>query len=437
MSDRNLLLAHGVGSRADLPIPFWLVLSGAGTVVFATFLALLVLWPTARLERHRSWSLPAVATRILDAQPLRRTAQGVALGAALVVTTAALAGPADVSANIAPWALYVTFWVGLVPTSLLLGPVWRVVNPLRLVSRLLPAVRGPASRAAQLDRLGYWPAAAALLPFLWLELVYPERSNPTVVGVFLLCYAGVQLAASMWFGERWFERGDGFEVYSTLLGRLAPIGRDAYGRLVLRNPLRGAARIQAAAGLPAVLVVLVGSTAFDGLSRTRLWQEGPGAAQDIRSGTLGLLMMLAAAGAVYLAGAGLTGLRSGLQSNAAQLFASSLVPIAAGYAVAHYFSLLVLDGQTTWILASNPFAQDGVDLFGTYRNIVDYTLINPPAIALVQVVAIVLGHLLGVLLAHDRGLGAAPIRASAAASLPLVLAMIVYTVGGLAMLFGT
>ena len=56
---------------------------------------------------------------------------------AALVATAALAGPGETERNLAPWALYVTFWVGLVPASLLLGPVWRVVNPLRLLHRAL------------------------------------------------------------------------------------------------------------------------------------------------------------------------------------------------------------------------------------------------------------------------------------------------------------
>ena len=47
-----------------------------------------------------------------------------------------------------------------------------------------------------------------------------------------------------------------------------------------------------------------------------------------------------------------------------------------GYTVAHYFSLLALDGQTTWILASNPFGTAGVDLFGTYGNAVDLTAVS-------------------------------------------------------------
>jgi hypothetical protein len=45
-------------------------------------------------------------------------------------------------------------------------------------------------------------------------------------------------------------------------------------------------------------------------------------------------------------------------------FVHSLVPILVGYTIAHYFSLLVFQGQMGYILGSDPFAM-GCDLFGT------------------------------------------------------------------------
>jgi hypothetical protein len=332
-----------------------------------------------------------------------------------------------------PWALYVTFWVGLVPASLLLGPVWRAANPLRLLHAGLRLVLPGTPGAARLPDLGLWPAAASLLVFLWFELVHPGRTEPSTVAVFLLGYAGAQLALSLWFGEEWFARGDGFEVYSTLIARLSPWARRDDGRLVLRNPLANANAVPAQAGLAAVVVVLLGSTAFDGLSRTVFWQTGPGAANDSLSGTLGLLVLVAA---LYVVGARLSGRLAaqpaGMQP---QRYAATVIPIALGYTVAHYFSLLMLDGQTTWILASNPFAVEGVDLFGTYGNVVDLTAVGSDAIALVQVGAIVLGHVVGVTLAHERALLSAR-RARASDQLPLVLVMVLFTFGGLGLLFG-
>ncbi|MCW2703749.1 MAG: conserved rane protein of unknown function [Blastococcus sp.] len=431
------VLAHGVGSRTDLPIPLGLALYGAGAAILLSFVVLLLFWRRPKLDRTSSGTpVPAGAQRVLDSSAVRLGLQAVALAVAVLVTVVAVAGPAETSRNVAPWVLYVTFWVGLVPVSLLLGPVWRVVNPLRLVHRGLRVVLPAAPGAGRLPALGLWPATVSLLVFLWLELVYPDRADPTTVAAFLIGYAVVQLVLALWFGEEWFAAGDGFEVYSTVIARLSPWGRRDDGRLVLRNPLVNATVAPVDRGLVAVVVVLLGSTAFDGLSRTVFWQTGPGAANDSLSGTAGLLVMIGLVAGLYVLGARLSGRLAG-QAEGVQprRYAGTVIPIALGYTVAHYFSLFMLDGQTTWILASNPFGLAGVDLFGTYGNVVDLTAVTSDAIALVQVGAIVTGHVAGVTLAHERALLSAR-RARASDQLPLVIVMVLFTVGGLGLLFG-
>ena len=431
------ILAHGVGQRTDLPIPLGLAFYGAGMAILAGFAILLLFWPRPRLGGGGSgWPLPDGVQRLADSAALRRSLQAMALAAAAVVLAAAVGGPDDPDRNLSPWVLYVTFWVGLVPAGLLLGPVWRVVNPLRLLHRALRTVVPRAPGEKRLDRLGLWPAAVSLVAFLWLELVHPHRSAPATVATFLVAYAVVHLAAALWFGEEWFARGDGFEVYSTLVARLSPWARRDDGRVVLRNPLVNALTTPATPGLAAVVVVLLGSTAFDGLSRTVFWQTGPGRADDVLSGTLGLLAMIALVAGLYLLGTRLSG-RLARQPAGVQprRYAATVIPIVLGYTVAHYFSLFVLDGQATWILASNPFGAAGVDLFGTYRNVVDLRAVSPDTIAFVQVGAVVTGHVLGVILAHERALLSAR-RARASDQLPLVVVMVLFTLGGLGLLFG-
>jgi hypothetical protein len=431
------VLAHGVGSRTDLPIPLGLALYGAGAAILLSFVVLLLFWRRPKLDRTSSGRpLPAGLQRVVDSAAVRRGLQAAALAVAVLVTVVAVVGPGETSRNLAPWVLYVTFWVGLVPVSLVLGPVWRVVNPLRLVHRGLRVVLPAAPGAGRLPALGLWPATVSLLVFLWLELVYPDRAEPMTVAVFLVGYAVVQLALALWFGEDWFAAGDGFEVYSTVIARLSPWGRRDDGRLVLRNPLVNATVAPVDRGLVAVVVVLLGSTAFDGLSRTVFWQTGPGAANDSLSGTAGLLVMIGLVAGLYVLGARLSG-RLAVQPEGVQprRYTGTVVPIALGYTVAHYFSLFLLDGQTTWILASNPFGLAGVDLFGTYGNVVDLTAVSSDAIALVQVGAIVTGHVAGVTLAHERALLSAR-RARASDQLPLVIVMVLFTIGGLGLLFG-
>ncbi len=151
-----------------------------------------------------------------------------------------------------------------------------------------------------------------------------------------------------------------------------------------------------------------------------------------------LLAVIAVAAVLYVGATVLGGVLTGTRRSAQPaLFVHSLIPIAAGYAIAHYFSLLLLDGQATWILASNPFGQDGVDLFGTYDRAVDYTVVSLRTIANVQVLAIVLGHVVGVVLAHDRAVRELPRGAATRAQVPLVAVMVAFTVGGLALLLSS
>jgi hypothetical protein len=143
-----------------------------------------------------------------------------------------------------------------------------------------------------------------------------------------------------------------------------------------------------------------------------------------------LLVALLYAGATSVAGVVLD------TRDAPALFAHSVVPVAAGYAIAHYFSLLVFEGQLTWVLASNPFAQAGVDLLGNYHDQLDLTVVTPHEIAAVQVTAVVLGHVLGVVLAHDRTVRLASGRAARRAQYPLLALMVTLTVAALGLLLG-
>jgi hypothetical protein len=434
------VLAHGVGTRADLPIPVSFAIIGGGLAVLISFVALGALWPDPRLRGDAAGRpLPRVLQSLADSRVTTVILRLVALALWAFVVVVAFAGPSDIPANLAPWAFYIQFWVGLVVASLVLGPVWRRINPLRSLHWLLSRASGEAPGADALPRIGYWPAVGALLTFVFLELAFPGRSRPAVVGMYLVVYAIIQLAAALWYGEGWFARGDGFEVYSTLVGRLSPFGRRDDGVLVLRNPLDGAAGLREERGLAAVVLVLVGSTAFDGLTRTTWWQTGPGVAGDAatRPQVIGLVLMLLLVSAMYVVATRLAGRSIGISDGPAQ-YAHSVIPIAAGYAIAHYFSLLMLDGQLTYILASDPFGR-GLDLFGTASNAVDYTAVGPRTISLVQVAAIVGGHILGVVLAHDRAVrlaGPAHRAAARVSQYPLLAVMVAFTLGGLFLLLG-
>ncbi|RJL24860.1 hypothetical protein D5H75_28715 [Bailinhaonella thermotolerans] len=420
--DAGGVLAHGLGGRSDLPLDALHAIAGGGLAVLASFLLLGVVWRRPRLDPGRGRPLPDALARAAGSPAVRRGARAVVLAACALVVAVAFAGPRRTEQNLAPWALYVTFWVGLAPASVLLGPVWRAVNPLRVLHAAI-ARRGAACREYP-ARLGYWPAAAWLTGFVWLELVAPGRADPRLVGALILGYASVNLAFARVYGPAWFARGDGFEAYSTLLARMCPIGRRPDGTLILRSPLAALADGRAVAGQTALACVLIGSTGFDGLTRTAFWRETVDP-RDVAAGTLGLLGCVAFVAALYLAAA---------RGRAAR-FSATLLPIALGYTVAHYFSFFLLEGQMTVILASDPFGT-GLDLLGLSGNRVDYRLLSPALVAAVQINAIVLGHIAATAASHDLALRTYPPARAVRDQIPVAAAMVALTCAGLAALLG-
>src|SRR5947209_6560742 len=165
-----MFLAHGVGTRSDLPVPVSLAAIGAGMVLMISFGVLAVLWRGPRLSRNAGIPLPQILVKVADGSGTRTLLQSLTLTVGLLVCMIGYIGPADIMRNLAPWALFVTFWVGLVPASLLFGPVWRVLHRLRLVHTALAATlrvdREYGARRLS-ERVGYWPAAASLAGYGW------------------------------------------------------------------------------------------------------------------------------------------------------------------------------------------------------------------------------------------------------------------------------
>jgi hypothetical protein len=399
-------------------LPFDLVLQAGAVTVVLSFLAVSRLWRVPRATEV--WRLPGGWDAALRASGWRAPLRVAVLVLALYVVGNALFGPGDES-NPAAHAVFVWLWVGLVPASILFGPVWRVLNPLRTLHALLCGVlRLPVTGIRPgAGRTGHWPAAVALLAFVWLELIAPDRSNPRVLAIWLSGYAIVQLGMGLVRGRQWFARGDGFEVYSELAGRLSPLGTDEDGRYVLRSPLAGLTTVAHPPGTAAFVAIWWGSTIFDSASGSPLWV---GAVQS--SGALVLISTAGLVGLCLLVGASLrwTVRRADI--------ALPLVPIAVGYTLAHYASLLIVEGPRGLLLL--------VQQWGVAGSVELDIVPDPAVIAVVQVLFIVLGHLAGVLAAHDRTLRASPGRTLTlviADELPGVLLMVGYTWAGLFLLF--
>jgi hypothetical protein len=420
-----LLIGHGISVRSDLPIPEWLFGWAAAMVLVVSFVALAVLWPRPRLQ-ERSWrALPGGIGRVLGSRPVEIVCGAIGVFLFAVVIYSGLRGVDIPEANFASLFVYIAFWVGLVPLSVLFGDVFRAFNPWRAVGRAAAWAARTVTRGdlpEPLDypeRLGRWPAAIGLFAFTALELVAADGDQPEPVAIAALVYTGLTFVGMALYGvERWIDRGEAFSVYFNLFSRLSPFEtRDR--EVGLRPPLSGLPALAPSPGTVALLAVMIGTVTFDGASEAPLWNDiSPDIAQFFRD--LGLsprrafeaAFLLGLAGAVVLIGAffrlGIEGAKSvGGGFSASRLateFGHSLVPIALAYVAAHYFTLLLLDGQRLFYAISDPLGEGDADIFGTASSQPDFGIIGANAIWYWQVGFVVAGHVAALILAHDRAI---------------------------------
>jgi hypothetical protein len=189
---------------------------------------------------------------------------------------------------------------------------------------------------------------------------------------------------------------------------------------------------------------MLGSVGYDGFSRAPFWQDlvadaqrpyildDPSTAELVFQGLglAGLLGCILFVGLAYLTAARIAEAMTRTNRRFAVEFLRSLVPIGLVYAVAHYFTLLVIQGQYAIPLASDPFGY-GWDVLGTIDYVPNIAPFSPNTVWYVQVGALVAGHVAGLAVAHDRAVSILPAREALRSQYAMLGLMVVYTVGGL------
>ena len=484
-------LAHGFGQRYDLPVPLWLYLYGAAGAVVLSFVVFGLFVGEPRVAR----GYPRL--NLLRSGLLRATLAGPAfvsgmrvLSVALfaLVILAGLIGNQTAVLNLAPTVVWVIWWVGFSLFVALVGNLWALVNPLKVVfewadrlARRLGVDEGLDGDAPYPASWDAWPALALFSVFVWVELVFPGSATPRNIAFLILLYSSATWAGMSLFGkETWLRNGEAFSVFFGILARFAPTevrvpGAGACGacdacdaeemdeatgcvncyacfaraapgerELNLRPPAVGLLRSggRSVARL-AFVVFMLASVTFDGLLATPLWVGGMfllqsatgsfGVLGSLLYGTLGLVAVPLVFFGLY---AGFVRLCQEMGGGTgfwrlAGLFAYSLVPIALAYQAAHYYTLLITEGQNLFALASDPFGW-GWDLFGTAGYEVDVNVVGAASVWYSQVALIVAGHVVAVYLAHAVALREAPSpKLALRGQLPMVALMVLYTVTSL------
>ena len=456
---------HGIGGAKDLPISPWLAIAGGAAALQISFSILGMAWRHPRFDAATQGTPLPLLEKVVESRVWQLLVRGMGLIFTVYVVAAAVAGP-DLVVNPVFGVVYSWLWVGLIPASLLFGPVIRQLSPLRTLHLLGSRVAGRDPEQGWVPmpaRLGCWPAAVGLIAFTWLELASPNSTSLDAVRIWFLGYVVLIGGGAAVFGNRWFAAADPFEVYSTLVAGLSVFGRRSDGALVMRSPLRNLDGVPARPGLAAVVTVLFGSTIFDSFRDSVTWARFTTdlGTDPVVVNSLGLLIFCMVTAGLFAVATWATPARHldhesvraprphrdddpgqrtprrltprwGLPN----VFAHSVIPIVVGYMTAHYLSYFVTTGQQTLTQLSDPFV-DGANLLGTANLGTSFWLVtHTTTLALIKVAAIIGGHVVGVIAAHDRALKVLPTRDQLTGQLPLLFVMVAFTCAGLWLLFG-
>ena len=475
IADARPALAHGFGPTYDIPIPLWLYLYGAAAAVVLAFVPLALFsrktpdatYQYPRFDLFRVRLLRTILTSRLLLGGLRLLS--VALFLAVVI--AGLVGLQS-GFNIAPTFVWIIWWVGFGFFTALVGNLWPLVNPWRILfdwaealSRRLGFRDGLELGESYPVALGIWPAVGLYLVFVWFENVFSGSYVPRNIAYFALGYTLITFYGMAFFGkETWLRHGEAFSVYFGLLGRFAPTevrvkepggcqGCDGCepGRCVncyecfrradpderelnLRPPAVGLGLPEKALpGVAAFVILVLAGVTFDGLLETPLWLEIVRLTPITQ--TLGVILLPLLFFGIYLGFVELSrifgGGREARFRRYAAAYAFSLVPIAIAYQMAHYYTYLLIQGQMIVSLISDPLGW-GWNLFGTAGFDPRFGIVGASFVWYSQVALIVAGHVIAVYLAHVISLRLLRDPGRALRSqLPMLVLMVLYTITSL------
>ena len=480
--------AHGFGERTELPVPLAYFLLGSGAVVALSFVIMGVFVKGTAgggtywrydLLRHGWLKL------VLTSPVLGVVVKFFSVFLLVVVVATGLFGNQTPSANFAPSFVWIVWWVGMAYVAALIGNVWALTNPWKVIfgwwewwyAKLGRGKSLPPAREYP-EAWGMWPALVLFLAFSWLQDAFPRSATPMLVAGMAIAYSVLTFAGMAVFGKhQWLRSGEVFSVVFSFLARFSltevrvvdpEVCKECTGgcqgqddgcvdcyecfarcetrQLNLRPFAMGLSRNERVSNdMLAVVVLLLATVTFDGFSATPAWAEVqslflttfPGLIGNqsinglVIADTLGVILFPVTFFLVYLLFSFLMSGSVGGRFSALELsrtFAYSLIPIALAYNISHFITLLLIQGQLIINLASDPFGF-GWDIFGTAGYQVYQGIITAEILWFLSVGVVVAGHIFAVYLAHLASVRVFKDRSLAMNSqYPMLTLMVMYTV---------
>ncbi len=431
------------GTDAGGAIPLWLVAMTGGGIVGVSFL-----FATFMTDHHAIRRVNATGARLPSTAALGRAALvvGRAVGVAglVAVLVSGVVGPLDRTTNLAILLVWAGWWAGYTMSVYVVGNTWPALNPWRTLADLGPA----RERRPIPDRYGVWPSVAGLLALVWVEVVSPVASDPRLLAGVVFGYTVATLAGATRY-EGWFDRVDPIARAFRTFGRVAPVqwtddgvefrlpgaaltdapDHDGTARADDRPKPSGVATTDApdtAHDETPFVVGLLWVTTFDGLVTTPEWNAVLGWLDGAGVPGLPLYVLALVAGYGLFYWAYLAASRRSPEAAdsfarpaaLARRFAPSLLPIAAGYHLAHFLGyFLTLSPALAAALATplSPVADPQVAVL-------------PGWFGPLRLGFVVLGHVLAIWVAHAIAFEIFPGRLRPIRSqYPYAVVMIFYT----------
>ncbi|MCF2241954.1 hypothetical protein KI372_11525 [Halobacterium salinarum] len=415
--------------KDTLAVPRWLYLATGGATIGASALLASFVTDRAFIARLDDWSYP-----LPSAGRLRRLAVwgGLTLGVVVLVLAVYLGftGPALPTASFTILIAFAGGRAALPILSYVVGNVWPILNPWRAIATVLPS--GFVTYPASLQR---WPAVCGLLALVWVEVVFPISTVPSVLATVLVVYSVVTVAGAVLVGpEAWFHNADPVSVMLRCYGAVGIVQRypDRVRAVLPGSRLQDPDVVTDRSDIAFVIGLVweltysgfITTTAGDTTIRT-LTAVLPAGSTTNRAIVVYTAVFLAGyavfLGAYLYAGRWSRRLSGTyLTSRAlAVRFAPPLLAVAAGYHLAHYATLAVSLAPAMVAVSASPLVPPP-----------NPVVLSPPGWFNAASIAFVLaGHLLAVWAAHTAAYDVFPRRLVAIKSqYPFVLVMIGYTV---------